>query len=106
MLNDSLFVSDTIVEKDVVLADGTSHKLFFKELPAIEFRKFYLAEQSADEDVQASSMAKLVAASLVEPDGKPAITVKKALSLKGSALSAIVNAIMEVNGFGANVKKD
>jgi len=106
MLNESLFVSDKVIEKEVTLADGTVHKLYFKELPAVDFRKFYLAEQSPDEDIQASSMAKLVATSLCEPDGKPAITVKKALMLKGSALSAIVNAIMEVNGFGVDAKKD
>lgn len=106
MLNESLFVSAQIVEKEVTLADGTTHTLYFKELPAVEFRKFYIAEQSNDEDVQAASMAKLVAASLCEPDGKPAITVKKALMLKGSALSAIVEAIMQVNGFGADAKKD
>jgi hypothetical protein len=106
MLNESLFVSEKVIEKEVTLADGTSHKLYFKELPAVEFRKFYIAEQSQDEDVQAASMAKLVAASLCEPDGKPAITVKKALQLKGSALTAIVEAIMQVNGFGVDAKKD
>jgi hypothetical protein len=106
MLDESLFVSDQIIERKVKLADGNEHTLYFKELPATEFRKFYIAEQSTDEDVQSSSMARLVAASLVEPDGKPAITLKKALSLKGSALTGIVDAILQVNGFGANVKKD
>ena len=106
MLNESLFVSEKVIEKEVTLSDGTSHKLYFKELPALEFRKFYIAEQSQDEDVQAASMAKLVAASLCEPDGKPAVTVKKALQLKGSALTAIVEAIMQINGFGVDAKKD
>jgi len=106
MLNESLFVSEKVIEKEVTLSDGTVHKLYFKELPAVEFRKFYIAEQSQDEDVQASSMAKMVAASLCEPDGKPAITVKKALQLKGSALTAIVEAIMQINGFGVDAKKD
>ena len=106
MLNESLFVSDAIVEKKVTLPDGTEHALYFKELPAIEFRKFQLIEQSDDEDVRATSMAKLIVASLCEPDGKPAITMKQAMRLKSSAMNAIVNAIMEVNGFGDDAKND
>ena len=106
MIDESLFVSDKIIERKVKLADGNEHTLYFKELPAIEFRKFYIAEQSDDEDVQASSMAKLVSASLVEPDGKPAITLKKALTLKGTALNAIVGAILEINGISQEAKKE
>lgn len=106
MLNELLFVSDKVIAKEVTLSDGTIHTLYFKELPAIEFRKFYLAEQSSDEDVQATSIAKLITASLVDENGKPAITLKQALQLKGTAMTAISNAIMEVNGFGGEAKKD
>ena len=103
-LNDSLFVSDKIIEKQVKLADGSVHSLFFRELPAVEFRKFYNAERSEDENVQAGSMAKLIAASLCEPDGKPAITEKQALKLTAPAMNAIAIAVMEVNGLGADAK--
>lgn len=98
MLNESFFVSEQIQEKKVKLADGSEHILYFKELPAIEFRKFALAEQSENEDVKAASVAKLVASSLCEPDGKPAITFEKALQLKASAMNAIFEAMLEVNG--------
>jgi hypothetical protein len=97
MLDDSLFVSDTIHEKEVELPDGKKHTLYFKELPAIEFRKFSKAELSEDEEVQSSSMARLVVASLCEPDGKPAITLAKAKKLKAGPMNAIISAIMEVN---------
>lgn len=98
MLNESFFVSDQIQEKKVSLADGSEHILYFKELPAIEFRRFALAEQSENEDIKAASVAKLIAASLCEPDGKPAITFEKALQLKASAMNAIFEAMLEVNG--------
>lgn len=104
MLNESLFVSDVIVSKQVKLSDGSEHKLFFKEIPAVEFRKFYIAEQSSDDEVKANSMAKLITASLCNEDGTPAITLKQALRLKGSAMNGIVSAIMEVNGFGNEAK--
>lgn len=98
MLNESFFVSDQVQEKTVKLPDGSEHILYFKELPAIEFRRFALAEASENEDVKAASVAKLIASSLCEPDGKPAITFEKALQLKASAMNAIFEAMLEVNG--------
>ena len=104
MLNDSLFVSDAVVARQVKLADGSEHTLYFKEIPAIDFRKFYIAEQSDDEDIKATSMAKLIVASMCNQDGSPAITLKQALKLKGSAMNAIVGAVMDINGFGNEAK--
>lgn len=98
MLDKSFFVSADIQEKQVKLPDGGQHTLYFKELPAIEFRKFALAEQSENENVKATSIAKLIAASVCEPDGKPAITYEQALNLKASAMNAIFEAMLEVNG--------
>jgi len=98
MLNDSFFVSDQVHEKKVTLADGSEHVLYFKELPAIEFRRFALAEQSENEETKAASVARLIAVSLCEPDGKPAITFDKVLQLKASAMNAIFEAMLEVNG--------
>ncbi len=106
MLNDAFFVSEIIHEKPVKLPDGTEHTLYFKELSAVEFRKFYNAERSTDEDVQAASMARLIAASLCEVDGKAAITLKQALKLKAGAMNAIANAVLEVNGHGDAAKKE
>jgi hypothetical protein len=100
-LSASFFASQEVQEREVTLSDGTKHTLYFKELPAVEFRKFQLAENSEDEDVRAASIAKLIAASLVEKDGKPALTVKQALQLKGAAANSIMSAILDVNGFGA-----
>lgn len=96
----SFFTATDIQQRDVELPDGNKHTLHFRELPAIEFRKFQIAESSEDDDVRASSIAKLITASLVEPDGKPALTMKDALQLKGSAANALLAAILDVNGFG------
>jgi len=104
MLADSLFVSDKVHERMVKLSDGSEYKMWFKELSAIEFRRFHIAEQSADEEKQAASMAKLIAASLCEEDGKPAITYKQALKLTALAMNALSMTILEVNGFGGAEK--
>lgn len=103
-LPSGLFVSNDIHSRPVTLPDGSVHTLHFKELPAVEFRRFQIAEASDDEEVKASSMAKLIAASLVDEEGKSAITLKDAKRLNSVAANAIVEAILSINGFGA--KKD
>ena len=106
MLSDSLFVSPALHERTVTLSDGSKHVLHFKELPAVAFRAFHLAEQSKDEEVQAGSMAKLIAASLCNPDGSPALTYEKALTLKPGAANAMVAEILSINGLKAAAGKN
>jgi hypothetical protein len=100
MLAKSLFVSEEVHERKVVLPNGEEHSLFFKQIAHVDFRKFLLAEKSGDDDKQAASMAKLIASSLCEPDGKPAITVAQALKLNAAAANAIAEKVLEVNGYG------
>lgn len=95
---DAFFVSDAVHERTVTLADGTEHKLYFKEVPATVYRKFQMAEQSDDEDVRAGSLAKLIAASLCEADGSPAMTYERACDLKAGVSSALIDKVLEVNG--------
>jgi hypothetical protein len=95
---DAFFVSDAVHERTVTLADGTEHKLYFKEVPATAYRKFQFAEQSEDEDVRAGSLALLIAASLCEADGSPALTYERACALKAGVSSALIDKVLEVNG--------
>jgi hypothetical protein len=104
MLNNSLFVSDNVVKKEVELPDGSKHELYFKELSHVDFRKYLMAEQSDDENVKAESTARLIALSMCDESGKTAIDFKQALKLNIAATTAITNAIMQVNGFGAETK--
>lgn len=99
-LPSGLFVSDTIHARDVTLPDGSVHTLHFKELPAVEFRRFQIAETSEDEQIKAQSLGKLIAASVVEPDGKQAMTQKDAMRLNSAAANALMAVILEINGYG------
>jgi len=94
----AFFVSEQVHERKVTLADGSEHVVFFKEVPATVYRKFLLAEQSEDDDVRASSLAQLIAASMCEADGSPAMTFKQAKQLKAGVSGSLVNAVLEVNG--------
>lgn len=97
MLPASFFASDTPQPRTVRLPDGSDHVLHFRELPAIEFRR-YFAQQSGDEDARAAAMAKLIAASLCESDGAPAIDLEQALRLKQGALNSLAREVLKVNG--------
>lgn len=105
MLDKSLFVSTAVQERAVALPDGSKHVLFFKELPAVEFRRFYLASQSADENVRVYAIANLIAAALCDSDGKSVIDAEKAAQLKMPAMNEIFMALLDVNGQG-EAKKD
>ena len=98
MLDESLFVSDTIHEREVELADGTKHKMHFKELPAVEYSKFFNEQSSDDADIAAGAVAKLISAGLCTAEGKKALTYEQALRLKAGPMNAIFSALMEVNG--------
>jgi len=101
---DTFFVSPEVHERTVELADGTKHILHFREVPATVFRKFQMDESSDDEDVRANSIARLIAASLCNADGSPAMSVEKAAMLKPNPSNAIFSAVLSVNGVGAKGK--
>jgi Phage tail assembly chaperone, TAC len=105
MLDQSLFVSTEVVEREVELPDGKKHKLFFKELTAADISRYVNALNSTDEEVNVMANPKLLALSLCEQDGKPAITVEQALKLKPGVIGPILEALREVNGLGGE-KKD
>lgn len=104
-LSDSLFVSETLHERTVELQDGTKHVLHFRELPSVAFRAFHLAEQSQDEEIRAGSMARLIASSLCNPDGTPALDYERARKLKPEPANAMVREILAINGVAAGAKK-
>jgi hypothetical protein len=98
MLDKSLFISDDVQQREIELADGSKHTMFFKQVQASVFRKFGMAERSEDQDVRAGSMAVLIAASLCDEKGEPVVTYDQALRLKPEVSTRFFNAAMEVNG--------
>lgn len=97
MLDDSLFVSSELHEREVQVGKGKTVKLHFRELPAVDFIRFHSA-LSGDEDVKAGAAAKLIAACVCNADGTPAMSNEKALTLKSGALNAIFAVVMDING--------
>lgn len=98
IITDDMFASDSVIEKEVTLGDGAKRTLYFRELTAIEFKQHIAAEQSKDPKVRDNSSARLIAKSLVEPDGRRALSAARAATLKPAVSGAIFMAIMEING--------
>lgn len=105
MLDSSFFVSTNVQERQVTLQDGKKYTLYLKELPAVEFARYFNAVNSKDENVQLLASVNLIAAGLCDMDGKPTITVEQAALLKPGPLGAILDALRDVNGLG-DEKKD
>lgn len=104
MLDASLFITSEIAERTIELGDGSKHVLFFKQLPNTAFEKYAQWNVSADEDVAASAAARLVALGLCDADGNQVLDAEKAMTIKFQVLRRMVNALLEVNGYGT--KKD
>jgi hypothetical protein len=102
MLDSSFFVSGGVQSREIKLADGKSHKLYFKEYSGAAFTQYAIAVRSEKIEERAVGMPILIAASLCEADGSPAITFERACELKPEVMQAIFAKVMEVNG----VQKD
>jgi len=98
ILTDDMFVSDAIIEHPVKLGDGSERTLYFKQLTAVEMKQHFEAERSPDAKIRKESAARLIAKSLVEPDGRRAMDPQRAAVLKPAVSGAIFMAILEVNG--------
>lgn len=106
MLDKSFFVSTEIQPREVELPDGKTHTLYFKELPAVEFNRYFNSIKSTDEDVSLLASAKLVVAGLCEADGSPALTLEQAALLKPGPLGVILDNLRYVNGLGEEQPKN
>jgi hypothetical protein len=104
-LSPAFFAGDVIETRQVELSDGSIHTLHFRQLTVVEMRRFQLAERSDDPDERANSAAVLIAASLVEPDGKPALTLARATQLNAPAADALVMAVLDVHRLSKQEKK-
>jgi hypothetical protein len=101
MLPASLFTGAEVHARDVELADGETHRLYFRECSASVFRKFFEASESKDDETRYAAHAHLIVGSLCEPDGKPALTLEQAINLKMGVQAALMKVIYEVNGMAS-----
>lgn len=96
MLNDAFFQSSEVHKRTVTLA-GKEHDLYFQRISAYDQSRFFSYWNSKDANERAEAAFVMVAASLCEASGAPAITVEKARTLKPEALNELFAKAMEVN---------
>ena len=111
-LDSSFFVSDAPVMKLVKMSDGKEYTLYFKELPMLEFTAFNEARQSDDDETRRGAVAKLISMSVFETSEQApgtfvqSLTYEQALRLRRDPANSFMKAILEINGFGAEEKKE
>lgn len=103
MLSDALFVSDAPIERKVEIG-GVTHTVYMRELPAVEWVRYYAMTQDKADDTRFGAIAHLIAASLCDQDGTPALTRERAMQLKAAALNALFTAVLDINGSGPEKK--
>lgn len=98
----AFFVSQDIVEREVKLADGSVHKLFFREPSAMTSERWQFAlidrEQERTQEAKDAfflATASMISEALVEADGTPALTIEQACNLKLPVKAAIFKIIRE-----------
>jgi hypothetical protein len=100
-LDSAFFVSDQLHERKVTLPDGSEHTLHFRELLAHEFLRYRDEQRSESAATRERATPRIIALSLRNPDGTPAMTDEQAAKLRPGAMSALMAAVMEVNTFDA-----
>jgi len=99
-----LFISAEIAEREIEMPDASKQVIFFRELENPHFERYFLQMGSKDVEVAARASAVLLAAGVCEPDGSPALTVEEAVRIKRKTSQAMLQALFDVNGYGAAAK--
>jgi hypothetical protein len=98
MLPAALFRSDDLHRRDITLGDGSVHALHFREMThAQEVKMRELARSDADH------VSYMIACSVVDESGNPALDEAQATTLKRGVRNAMVTAILDINGGGAQL---
>jgi len=100
------FASNEAVERDVVLGDGNKHKLHFKQVTDIDFRRYLFAQRDEDPEVRLQAISQLIATCLVNEDGSPGITKEQAYKLKPKVSSALFAALIDVAEISPKAKEE
>jgi hypothetical protein len=91
-----LLVSDTPIEREVEIK-GEVHSFFFKQLTAIQVRRFAIIEQSGTPDEVALEMVKVIQSSLCDENGKLVFTLEEAKKINPKALLPLFYASMKAS---------
>lgn len=101
-----LFISSALIEREVIMADGSTALLHFAKAPAVEWSAYQFAlAMGEDEATRARASLRLVMVCLREPDGKQALTYEQVLSLDPGVAQRLIVAAAEVSRPAADAGK-
>lgn len=89
------YVTEEAIPKKIKVR-GELRQFYFREARDGDWYRYVAMRASSDVDVQAGARAFIISKCLCEPDGKLALTLEQAASLKMRIGKAMVDAIMEI----------
>lgn len=101
-LPSAFFTSPDVYQREVKLGDESVHPLHFREASSKVWRRYWVSlaqtRDNAEDESFDMACAQLIAASVCNPDGTPALDVEKALTLRFEVQQAIIRAMREPLG--------
>jgi hypothetical protein len=98
MLDDALFVGQHLHVHEVPLPDGTKAKIHFKELAWPDWYAYQIGQRSEDPQERLAAIARMLAASVCDPDGSQALTVERALQLRPAPMNSLLEVVLSTHG--------
>lgn len=93
-----LFISPALIEREVLLADGSKARLHFAKASAAEWSAYQFAiALGADDAVRARAALRLIMVSLREPDGTPALSWDQVNALDPGVAQRLILAASEIS---------
>ena len=91
-------VSDEIITLKATMPDGSEHDTHWKKCQHTYYERWRAAEASGDLGKIERAKQQFIAASLVNPDGTPALTERDSIKLTTEGVMCLFPKAMEANG--------
>lgn len=98
------FFAKPVVEEHPVEINGVEEKLWFRKVSAYDWSRYLHHLMSGDVNQRASAQYVLIAASVADPDGKQAMTVEEAQTLRPEVAEPLYKKVSELNNWQKKVE--
>jgi len=101
MSYDRFLTNDEIIELPAKFSDGTEAHTYWKKCAHIHYERWKAADASGDLGKIERAKQQFIAASLVNPDGTPAMSDRDSIKLTSEGVLVLFPLVLEANGIVA-----
>ena len=98
MFYDRFIVGDDIITLKATMPDGSEHDTYWKKCQHTYYERWRAAEASGDLAKVERAKQQFIAASLVNPDGTPAMSERDSIKLTTEGVLVLFPKALEANG--------